>query len=113
MKTTDDLLVLRSDVYAMSDDMHVEPIPERDGNLPYVELDSDYYKLLDDFEQRFPDGAPSLREAERLVVHGDVTFGEGVVVRGAVELDESEPTRLDPGAVLEHWRCDRSPSRRS
>jgi hypothetical protein len=34
-------------------------------------------------------------------VHGDVTFGKGVVVRGAVQLDESEPTRLDPGAVLE------------
>jgi hypothetical protein len=42
-----------------------------------------------------------LREAERLVVHGDVTFGEGVVVRGAVELDESEPTTLDPGTVLQ------------
>ena len=26
-------------------------------------------KLLDDFEQRFPAGAPSLRDAERLVVH--------------------------------------------
>jgi UTP--glucose-1-phosphate uridylyltransferase len=101
VKTTDDLLVLRSDVYAVSEDMLVQPVPERDGNLPYVELDSDYYKLLDDFEQRFPDGAPSLREAERLVVHGDVTFGRGVVVRGAVELDEPEPTRLDPGAVLE------------
>ena len=101
VKTTDDLLVLRSDVYAVSDDMVVEPIPERDGNLPYVELDTDYYKLLDDFEQRFPDGAPSLREAQRLVVHGDVTFGKGVVVRGAVQLDESEPMRLDPGAVLE------------
>ncbi len=101
VKTTDDLLVLRSDVYAVSDDMVVEPIPERDGNLPYVELDTDYYKLLDDFEQRFPDGAPSLREAQRLVVHGDVTFGKGVVVRGAVQLDESEPTRLEPGAVLE------------
>ena len=101
VKTTDDLLVLRSDVYAVSDDLLVEPIPERDGNLPYVELDSDYYKLLDDFEQRFPDGAPSLRDAERLVVHGDVTFGKGVVVRGAVELDEAEPARLDPGTVLQ------------
>ena len=101
VKTTDDLLVLRSDVYAVSDDLLVEPVPERDGNLPYVELDSDYYKLLDDFEQRFPDGAPSLRDAERLVVHGDVTFGKGVVVRGAVELDEAEPARLDPGTVLQ------------
>jgi UTP--glucose-1-phosphate uridylyltransferase len=100
VKTTDDLLVLRSDVYTVSDGLVVEPVPERRGNLPYVELDSRYYKLLDRFEQRFPDGPPSLREAERLVVHGDVTFGAGVVVRGAVELDADEPTRIDPGAVL-------------
>jgi UTP--glucose-1-phosphate uridylyltransferase len=101
VKTTDDLLVLRSDIYTITDDLLVEPIPERRGNLPFVELDSDYYKLIDAFEQRFPDGAPSLRAAERLVVNGDVTFGEGVVVRGAVELTVHEPTTLEPGTVLE------------
>jgi UTP--glucose-1-phosphate uridylyltransferase len=102
VKTTDDLLVLRSDVYTLSpEDMVVAPVPERAENLPYVELDSDFYKLLDEFEQRFPDGPPSLREAERLIVHGDVTFGRGVRVRGAVELEAPEPIRIDAGATLE------------
>jgi UTP--glucose-1-phosphate uridylyltransferase len=101
VKTTDDLLVLRSDVYTLSADMVVAPIPERADGLPYVELDSKYYKLLDEFEQRFPDGAPSLREAERLVVHGDVTFGAHVVVRGTVELEAPEPMQIDAGATLE------------
>ena len=101
VKTTDDLLVLRSDVYTLSDDLVVSAVPERVGNLPYVELDSDFYKLLDDFERRFPDGPPSLREAERLVVHGDVTFGKGVRVRGAVELDAQEPTQIEAGVTLE------------
>ena len=101
VKTTDDLLVLRSDVYEIDDDMVLRPVPERAQSLPFVELDSDYYKLLDDFEARFPDGAPSLREADRLVVHGDVTFGRDVVVRGAVEIDADEPKRLEPGTVLE------------
>jgi UTP--glucose-1-phosphate uridylyltransferase len=101
VKTTDDLLVLRSDVYEVSPEMEVEPVPERADRLPFVELDPRFYKLLDAFEQRFPDGSPSLREAERLVVRGDVTFGAGVVVRGAVELDVDEPTRIDPGTVLE------------
>ena len=64
----------------------VTPVPERAESLPYVALDTDYYKLLDEFEKRFPHGAPSLREAERLVVQGDITFGEGVVVRGEAEL---------------------------
>jgi UTP--glucose-1-phosphate uridylyltransferase len=102
VKTTDDLLVLRSDVYTLSpDDMVVAPVPERADDLPYVELDSKFYKLLDGFERRFPDGPPSLREAERLVVHGDVTFGRGVRVRGAVELNADEPTRIDPDTTLE------------
>ena len=100
VKTTDDLLVLRSDVYAVSAEMAVEPVGDRAGDLPYVELDQRFYKLIDDFEARFPAGAPSLREAERLVVGGDVTFEAGVVVRGAVELAEAEPRRIASGTVL-------------
>ncbi len=100
VKTTDDLLVLRSDVYEMSDDLVVAPVPERRDRLPYVELDKRYYRLLDDFEQRFPDGPPSLREADRLVVHGDIMFARGVVVRGTVELDVAEPTRIEPDPEL-------------
>jgi UTP--glucose-1-phosphate uridylyltransferase len=101
VKTTDDLLVLRSDVYGLSGQLEVQAVPERAGNLPYVELNPKFYKLIDDFEARFPAGPPSLRGAERLVVHGDVTFASGVVVRGAVELEAEEPRRLTPGTVLE------------
>jgi UTP--glucose-1-phosphate uridylyltransferase len=101
VKTTDDLLVLRSDVYTVSEDMDVEPVPERADSLPYVELDKRFYRIIDEFERRFPAGPPSLRAAERLVVHGDVTFADGVVVRGAVSLDVDEPTTLEPGTVLE------------
>ncbi len=97
VKTTDDLLVLRSDAYEVSGDSMVRPVVEQ---LPFVALDSKYYKLLDEFEERFPSGPPSLREAERLVIHGDVTFGRGVAVRGAVELRPSGPERIPDGAVL-------------
>jgi UTP--glucose-1-phosphate uridylyltransferase len=101
VKTTDDLLVMRSDVYRMrKEEMLVEPVPARAGNLPFVALDSRFYKLLDDFEKRFPSGPPSLKEAERLVVHGDVTFGAGVVIKGSVELEREEPDRIDDGTVL-------------
>jgi UTP--glucose-1-phosphate uridylyltransferase len=100
VKTTDDLLVLRSDVYAITDGSLVTPVPERADSLPYVALDSDYYKLLDEFEKRFPHGAPSLRRAERLVVQGDVTFGEGVVVVGVAELHASEPQELEAGTTI-------------
>ncbi len=58
--------------------------------------------MIDDFEARMPAGPPSLREAERFVVNGDVSFGAGVVVRGDVEIDAPpEGLRIDDGTVLE------------
>src|ERR671922_269959 len=48
-----------------------------------VELDSDYFKLLRDFEARFAGGPPSLARCDRLSVQGDVSFGRNVVVRGS------------------------------
>jgi UTP--glucose-1-phosphate uridylyltransferase len=101
VKTTDDLLVLRSDVYTLSEEMEVEPIAERADDMPYVELDSRFYKIIDDFEARFPGGPPSLRDAERLVVKGDVTFERGVVARGAVTVEAQEPRTIAAGSVLE------------
>ena len=101
VKTTDDLLLVRSDVYSLTPDWHLEPLPERAQALPFVELDSTYYKLLDQFEARFPAGPPSLREAQRLVIKGDVTFEADVVVRGAVEIDAPEPRRVAAGTTLE------------
>jgi UTP--glucose-1-phosphate uridylyltransferase len=98
VKTTSDLLVLRSDAYALTDDARLVLADGRDA-APLVSLDDDFYKRLSDFDERFGQGAPSLVEAERLKVVGDVTFGAGVVVRGAVTVEG--PKRLDDGTVLE------------
>lgn len=97
VKTTDDLLVLRSDVYRLTEEHMVEPLRD---TLPFVELDPRYYKLLDEFEARFPSGPPSLIDAHRLVVRGDITFGAGVAVEGSVELSADEPKRIADGSVL-------------
>jgi UTP--glucose-1-phosphate uridylyltransferase len=99
VKTTEDLLALRSDAYVVLDDARVELAPERDGTPPVVDLDDEYYKLLRDFDARFPDGAPSLVACERLHVEGDVTFGAGVVVRGTVTV--TGPRDIEAGAVLQ------------
>jgi UTP--glucose-1-phosphate uridylyltransferase len=99
VKTTEDLLALRSDAYVLTDDAIVELAPERDGTPPVVDLDDDYYKLLRDFDARFPAGAPSLVACERLAVEGDVTFGREVVVRGVVTV--SGPREIEDGTVLE------------
>jgi UTP--glucose-1-phosphate uridylyltransferase len=100
VKTTNDLLTLRSDVYTVGDGMIVAPAPGHAGRLPYVDLDKRFYGVIDRFEARFPRGAPSLRDAERLVVRGDVTFGADVVVRGRVELETEEPRQIEDGALL-------------
>jgi UTP--glucose-1-phosphate uridylyltransferase len=101
VKTTDDLLVLRSDVYGLDADDAIAALPERAGALPYVELDERFYRVIDGFERRFPAGPPSLRGAVRLTVDGDVSFGAGVVVRGSVHLEEREPRTIAPGTVLD------------
>jgi UTP--glucose-1-phosphate uridylyltransferase len=103
VKTTNDLLTVRSDAYVLRDDGRVELAPERERRVPVVDLDSDHFKLLRDFEARFEHGPPSLRECERLTVAGDVAFGRDVVVRGdvRVENDSEAQLRIDDGTLLE------------
>jgi UTP--glucose-1-phosphate uridylyltransferase len=84
VKTTDDLLVVRSDAYELTRDGRMRP--SFDGPGPFVALDKDFYKLLPGFEQRFPAGPPSLRRCRRFQVEGDVTFGAGVMAVGDVRV---------------------------
>jgi UTP--glucose-1-phosphate uridylyltransferase len=97
VKTTDDLLALRSDAYELTEDARVVLASGRDS-APYVALDSEYYKLLKDFEERFPHGPPSLVECDRFEVEGDVRFGAGVVARGDVVVHG--PREIEDGAEL-------------
>jgi UTP--glucose-1-phosphate uridylyltransferase len=77
VKSTNDLLVARSDAYLLDEDSgRLDPATQHIAdNPPVVDLDPRFYKRLVDFEQRFPAGPPSLAGAERLEVRGDVRFG--------------------------------------
>ena len=96
VKTTNDLLVVRSDAYELTSDGEMRP--SWDGQEPVVTLDEDYYKLLPDFEQRFPNGPPSLRRCRRFEVEGDVTFGADVVAVGDVLV--TGPRHVPDGEIL-------------
>ena len=87
----------------LTEEGHVELARRRGGRPPVVELDPRFYKLLPDFEARFPAGAPSLVACDRLRVVGDVRFGRGVVVRGSVTIEHASGGQLqiEDGAVLE------------
>jgi UTP--glucose-1-phosphate uridylyltransferase len=97
VKTANQLLVVRSDAFELADDWTIRLAAGRDA-APIVEL-SDEFKLLRDFESRFPHGPPSLVEAERLEVEGDVRFGRDVRVRGRVRVEG--PAEIPDGAMLE------------
>jgi UTP--glucose-1-phosphate uridylyltransferase len=75
----------------------VQLAPGREA-APIVELSGEF-KLLRDFEARFPAGPPSLIEAERLEVDGDVRFGRDVRVRGRVRVEG--PAEIPDGELLE------------
>lgn len=97
VKTTNDLLVLRSDVYDIGQDFVLDQVSE---GIPFVDLDPEHYKLVGEFDKRFPEGAPSMREASSLRVNGDWTFLKGVQVVGDVALDGGSNRRVDAGTVL-------------
>ena len=91
VKATSDLLVLRSDRFELDAASHIVELG--DGPTPVAVLD-DVYKLIDDFDARFPTGAPSLIDCTSLAVVGDVTFEEGVTCQGDVTVVAAQPTRV-------------------
>jgi UTP--glucose-1-phosphate uridylyltransferase len=100
VKSTNDLLALRSDAYDFGDDYTPVLVAGRDEG-PYIDLDSDYYKLVGDFDARFPEGPPSLAQATSLRVEGDWTFEADVVVRGDVTVAaDGSPGTVTSGTVL-------------
>jgi UTP--glucose-1-phosphate uridylyltransferase len=85
VKTTSDLLILRSDAYELEANGQLTAVADP---IPVADLDDRYYKIIAEFDQRFPAGAPSLKEARSLAVKGDWTFEAGVRVVGDVTLDD-------------------------
>ncbi len=100
VKTTNDLLVLRSDAYEVEEDGALRLAVRR---APLVDLDPAFYKTMADFDARFPHGAPSLREASSLTIKGDWTFGKNVQVRGTVVLqdDDGQRNAIASGTMLD------------
>ncbi len=104
VKTTNDLLNLWSDAYVMTEDWRVVAAPTGvPADDRVIDLDPRFYKRIDQLQERFPHGAPSLVECRRLTVRGDVRFGSGVVCRGDVTIEHagSEPRIVADGTVLD------------
>ena len=97
VKTTNDLLVLRSDVYDVGTDFTVRAQVEKP---PWVDLDARYFKTIAGFDARIP-STPSMIDARSLTVVGDWNFGADVIVRGDVRLEDAgAPASVATSSIL-------------
>ncbi len=80
VKTTADLLALRSDAYEVLDDGQVRLRAERQGVPPDISLSGEY-RLVDSLDAL---GVPSLIHCHSLKISGLVSFEEGVIIEGEV-----------------------------
>ncbi len=87
VKTTGDLLALRSDAYEILANGQVRLAASRNGVPPVIAL-SDEYKLVDQIEAL---GVPSLIGCRSLKVTGPIHFAPGVVIEGDVEFHNAGP----------------------
>ncbi len=98
VKTTGDLLTLRSDAYEIAADGSASLAATRNGIPPRVELDGNY-KLVDQLDAATPDGPPSLVACKSLTVTGPFIFSPDTKICGNVTLTNSTdaPATLPPG----------------
>jgi UDP-N-acetylglucosamine pyrophosphorylase len=92
VKSTADLLSVRSDAYELDPEFRLKLICDRSGTPPNVKLE-DRYKLVDKFEELVFEGVPSLARCRSLTVEGNLKFGRGVVIVGDVKF-------LNPGGRM-------------
>jgi hypothetical protein len=91
VKTTADLLAVRSDAYELDSEFRLVLSAERKGIPPIVKLD-DRYKLVDQLEELIAGGVPSLVHCHSLTIEGSFQFGPGVIITGDVRFTNTFPT---------------------
>lgn len=100
VKTTADLLVLRSDACVLTPDWRIELHPDREGIPPVLDLDAKETKLVDGLEAVFGQGAPSLLACERLLTRGPMTIPPRAAFAGEVEIHNLSTERIAIAARL-------------
>lgn len=86
VKKCDDLLMLRSDAYVITEDYRPVLAPERNNIAPIVSLDGKQFKLVQQLEAALRGNVPSLVRCDRLKITGNVGFAPGVVFEGSVSV---------------------------
>lgn len=102
VKTTNDLFLLNSDIYALTAACNLKRV---DGGrpLPTVHLDPQYYRHIDQMQRRFSRGIPSMMRCSSLHIEGDVYFEQDVRLVDSVRIvnKSGKPVTVKAGAVIE------------
>ena len=107
VKTSNDLLTVRSDcfVYNIDESLRINPIrfKRNKPDVAKVDLDPKYYGKIDDLEKRFRNGIPSLADCDALTIEGDVLFEKNVRIRGSVTIKNTQPLQavIREGTVID------------
>ncbi len=102
VKTTNDLLELWSDAYEVAEDGRMLRVDANAKHDRVIDLDPEFFGSIDKLESRFPEGAPSLVQCERLTIRGDHRFEADVTIIGNVALvnDSEVPVTFESGRIL-------------
>ena len=103
VKTTNELLLLRSDRYELTDTFELAARFETPD--PFIDL-GPVNAHIADFDEHFGRGAPSLRDCTMLRVRGDLTFGADVRCVGDVDVVVDHPSLVPDGAELTDGGAD-------
>ncbi|NLW30427.1 MAG: UTP--glucose-1-phosphate uridylyltransferase [Fibrobacter sp.] len=102
VKNCEELLLLWSDYYLLTDDYKIVLNPERKSSHVQINLDPLYYSRIDLLNERFPFGAPSLLECDSLTLKGDIRFGKNVRIIGNISISNSnsKPIFIKDNSVI-------------
>lgn len=103
VKRCQDLVALMSDCYVMTEDSRVIQNPQRRLGDIKIDLDDRYYRKIDQLQERFPHGVPSLVDCKSLKVEGNVYFGRGIMIKGDVTITNplSKRVSIPEGTLID------------
>jgi len=106
VKKCNDLLLLRSDAYIITEDFRPVLNPLCNGVAPIIDLDSKKYKLVGALEEATANGCPSLVACKRLKVKGTVRFGRSTRIVGSVSITNSSDESKYVSGTIEDTDLD-------
>jgi len=101
VKKCNDLLLLRSDAYIITDDYRAVLNPACGGVAPVMDIDKKKYKLVGGLEDAIAGGIPSLVMCKRLTIKGLVRMSKKTTFVGEVSVvNESDEAKFIPAGEV-------------